>query len=71
MDAVTSTVPEPGGEVAEHEVSKVQLTVVPADPPKSTVRLAVHEPGAGDRDRGAPGQRSMSGVTAVTDGRGT
>ena len=32
VDTVTSTVPEPGGEVAEHEVSEVQLTGVGVAP---------------------------------------
>ena len=71
MDAVTFTVPEPGGEVAEHEVSKVQLTVVPADPPKSTVVWPSTNPVPVIVTAVPPASGPLSGVTAVTVGTDT
>ena len=52
---VTSTVPVPDGELTVRVVALVTSTEVPAVEPKSTLGRARDEPGAGDRDRGAPG----------------
>ena len=70
MDTVTSTVPEPGGEVAEHEVSEVQLAVVPLVP-KVAVAPPMTNPVPVIVTAVPPASGPLSGVTAVTVGTDT
>ena len=67
VDTVTSTVPEPGGEVAEHEVSEVQLAVVPLVP-KVAVAPPMTNPVPVIVTAVPPASGPLSGVTAVSVG---
>ena len=71
VDTVTSTVPEPGGEVAEHEMSEVQLTDSAPAPPKAAVMPPGTNPVPVRITNVPPLRGPFWGSTAVTVGTDT
>jgi hypothetical protein len=68
VDTVTSTVPDPEGVVAEHEVSETQVATPAGDPPKATVEGPTTNPAPVMVTTVPPASGPAAGETAVTAG---